>query len=206
MNNQPKNKKTRLEKMIIVLIYVLPISFFLILYIIITPMGDFQAIQSDMSSKIKIFTHDDYKQLLMYRRKSKWNSTDSITSTCYVRFIQFHHSQLDASKLATNGFLSAKGYRIIDKSNCVAQTNNDLSKSTISFAAPFFSYLDDKYILVYGSTKHLNVTALNKQEKQIWYKKEEKGKEYEFIFYPQQNIIQINKQITKCSGFLGMCN
>lgn len=201
MNNQSKNKKTRLEKFIIVLTFLIPLLFIFMLYFLITPAGDFQQEKDNISSQIKILTKDSYKQLLFYRRKSKWNSTQSLTSTCYVRFVQFKKN-FQPEK----GMLSAKGYRIVDKSECVAQANYDLSQSRVTFAAPFFYYLDDNYILVYGSTKHLNVTALNNQEKQIWHKREEKGKEFEFIFYTQQNIIQINRQLTECSGIFGMCN
>lgn len=195
MINQQKNKKNYLNKIIIRLI---GLFFICVIYIFITPTTAFNQAKKDITPKIRILTNNSYKQLLFYRKQYPWSS-DPFVSTCYVMFIQLNDDyQPEQTKLFANGF------RLIDKSKCFAQIDN-LSNTKLTFAAPNFHYLgykqalSHKEFLIYGSTKNINILNINFQKKQIWYRREKTGNEYEFIFYPQQNIIQVNMQQTKCT-------
>ncbi|MBQ9683755.1 MAG: hypothetical protein IJV35_10875 [Neisseriaceae bacterium] len=198
MINQQKNKKNYLNKIIICLIGLFFILLIFIIYISITPTTAFNQAKKDITHKIKILTNNSYKQLLFYRKQYSWSSAPFV-STCYVMFIQLNDDyQPEQTKLFANGF------QLIDKYKCFAKINN-LSNTKLTFAAPNFHYLgyeqalSHKEFLIYGSTKNLNIININSQKKQIWYKREKTNREYEFIFYPQQNIIQVNMQEIKCT-------
>ncbi|WP_298786586.1 hypothetical protein [uncultured Campylobacter sp.] len=63
---------------------------------------------------------------------------------------------------------------------------------------PSYHYAGDKEYLIYGSIENLNLTALINDKRRIWHKKEHKWEQpddydHEVIFYPELNIVQINK-------------
>ena len=63
---------------------------------------------------------------------------------------------------------------------------------------PSYHYAGDKEYLIYGSIENLNLTALINDKRRIWHEKEHKwgqpdDYDYEVIFYPELNIVQINK-------------
>ena len=149
--------------------------------------------------EIRILSEAKPKELLLYRRKEHTNRSKSASDICYVSYIKLNKSHgITPSKLENHG------YNQIEKTHCVADTNN-LADLKSSFAAPNFSYLGhvkgNKEFLVFGSKKNLDITSISDTKTQIWHKKG-----YEIVLYPQENIIRVNRLWTECWGLLGMCN
>ncbi|WBR53310.1 hypothetical protein [Campylobacter sp. CN_NE2] len=137
------------------------------------------------------------KELLLYRRKMPFKH-DNI-KICYVSYIKLDKKHdIVSSKLEQNGFVQ------VERSDCVADAN-DLANLNSSFITPNFHYLGTdaykKMFLVYGSMKNLNITSISDTKIQIWQKKG-----YEIIFYPQKDIIRVNRFGFDCFNPSGLCD
>lgn len=159
------------------------------------PYREFMHARNDNLNEIRLLTENKPKELLLYRRKQHLDLSSSVSEICYVSYIALN-SEHKITKLK----LQNNGYKQIDKSFCVANSNN-LANLKSTFAAPNFRYLGEKTFLVFGSMKNLDISSISDTKTEIWHKKG-----YEIIFYPQKNIIQVNRLWSECFGPFGMCN
>lgn len=187
-----------LKKILKIIVWIIIILFVLLVLLILLsigykPYGEFREAKNDNLNKIKILTQAKPKELLLYRRKKLLNPSSSRIDICYVSYIKLDRNHdITPLKLQNDGFMQVK------KSSCVANANN-LADLIPQQSAPLFHYLGetkyDKKFLVYGSLKNLDITSISDTQTQIWHKAG-----YEIIFFPQKNIIRVNRLRFKC-GF-----
>ena len=145
-------------------------------------------------AKFEALTNTKGETLLIYRKKSPPLSCSEKIQTCicYAHFIK-----ADKPFTLTQQKMLQEGYEFVSKSDCIAETAN-LHEFKLSWAMPSYHYAGSREYLIYGSIKNLNITAIVNDKRRIWHKKEhEWGQpddyDHEVIFYPELNIVQINK-------------
>ena len=145
-------------------------------------------------AKFEALTNTKGETLLIYRKKSPPLSCSEKIQTCicYAHFIK-----ADKPFTLTQQKMLQEGYEFVSKSDCIAETTN-LHEFKLSWAMPSYYYAGSREYLIYGSIKNLNITAIVNDKRRIWHKKEhESGQpsdyDHEVIFYPELNIVQINK-------------
>ncbi|MDA3061939.1 MULTISPECIES: hypothetical protein [unclassified Campylobacter] len=139
--------------------------------------GDFMSVKKHNSAEIsKLFSTENPKSLLLYRSKTSYGKV------CYVNFLK-----LENNYSFTEDFISKKGYEKVSETKCHSIAN--LTGASTKFAAPNFTYLNNKEFLVWGSTENLHISALNDNMGQVW---RDGRDEHEIIFYPDKNIVQKN--------------
>ena len=188
-----------LWKVIKIVILVIAILFFLLIAYIylaiqISPLSKFPYVKDRDLAKFEALTNTKGETLLIYRKKAiPYHCRDKLqTCICYAHFIK-----ADKPFTLTQQKMLQEGYEFVSKSDCIAETTN-LHEFKLSWAMPSYHYAGSREYLIYGSIKNLNITAIVNDKRRIWHKKEhESGQpsdyDHEVIFYPELNIIQINK-------------
>ncbi|WP_297942994.1 hypothetical protein [uncultured Campylobacter sp.] len=188
-----------LWKVIKIVILVIAILFFLLIAYIylaiqISPLSKFPYVKDRDLAKFETLTNTKGETLLIYRKKAiPYHCRDKLqTCICYAHFIK-----ADKPFTLTQQKMLQEGYEFVSKSDCIAETTN-LHEFKLSWAMPSYHYAGSREYLIYGSIKNLNITAIVNDKRRIWHKKEhESGQpddyDHEVIFYPELNIIQINK-------------
>lgn len=188
-----------LWKVIKIAMLVTAILFFLLIAYIylaiqISPLSKFPYVKDRDLAKFEALTNTKGETLLIYRKKAiPYHCRDKLqTCICYAHFIK-----ADKPFTLTQQKMLQEGYEFVSKSDCIAETTN-LHEFKLSWAMPSYHYAGSREYLIYGSIKNLNITAIVNDKRRIWYKKEhESGQpsdyDHEVIFYPELNIIQINK-------------
>ena len=188
-----------LWKVIKIAILVTAILFFLLIAYIylaiqISPLSKFPYVKDRDLAKFEALTNTKGETLLIYRKKAiPYHCRDKLqTCICYAHFIK-----ADKPFILTQQKMLQEGYEFVSKSDCIAETTN-LHEFKLSWAMPSYHYAGSREYLIYGSIKNLNITAIVNDKRRIWHKKEhESGQpsdyDHEVIFYPELNIIQINK-------------
>jgi len=188
-----------LWKVIKIAILVIAILFFLLIAYIylaiqISPLSKFPYVKDRDLAKFEALTNTKGETLLIYRKKAiPYHCRDKLqTCICYAHFIK-----ADKPFILTQQKMLQEGYEFVSKSDCIAETTN-LHEFKLSWAMPSYYYAGSREYLIYGSIKNLNITAIVNDKRRIWHKKEhESGQpsdyDHEVIFYPELNIIQINK-------------
>lgn len=188
-----------LWKVIKIAMLVTAILFFLLIAYIylaiqISPLSKFPYVKDRDLAKFEALTNTKGETLLIYRKKSPPLSCSEKIQTCicYAHFIK-----ADKPFTLTQQKMLQEGYEFVSESDCIAETTN-LHKFKLSWAMPSYYYAGSREYLIYGSIKNLNITAIVNDKRRIWHKKEhESGQpsdyDHEVIFYPELNIIQINK-------------
>ena len=164
------------------------------LYAQISPLFKFPYVKDRDLAKFEALTNTKGETLLIYRKKAiPYHCRDKLqTCICYAHFIK-----ADKPFTLTQQKMLQEGYEFVSKSDCIAETTN-LHEFKLSWAMPSYHYAGSREYLIYGSIKNLNITAIVNDKRRIWHKKEhESGQpsdyDHEVIFYPELNIIQINK-------------
>ena len=188
-----------LWKVIKIAMLVTAILFFLLIAYIylaiqISPLSKFPYVKDRDLAKFEALTNTKGETLLIYRKKAiPYHCRDKLqTCICYAHFIK-----ADKPFTLTQQKMLQEGYEFVSKSDCIAETTN-LHEFKLSWAMPSYYYAGSREYLIYGSIKNLNITAIVNDKRRIWHKKEhESGQpsdyDHEVIFYPELNIIQINK-------------
>ncbi|RKV93408.1 MAG: hypothetical protein D8H92_11105 [Campylobacter sp.] len=188
-----------LWKVIKIAMLVIAILFFLLIAYIylaiqISPLSKFPYVKDRDLAKFEALTNTKGETLLIYRKKAiPYHCRDKLqTCICYAHFIK-----ADKPFILTQQKMLQEGYELVSKSDCIAETTN-LHEFKLSWAMPSYHYAGSREYLIYGSIKNLNITAIVNDKRRIWHKKEhESGQpsdyDHEVIFYPELNIIQINK-------------
>lgn len=188
-----------LWKVIKIAMLVIAILFFLLIAYIylaiqISPLSKFPYVKDRDLAKFEALTNTKGETLLIYRKKSPPLSCSEKIQTCicYAHFIK-----ADKPFILTQQKMLQEGYEFVSKSDCIAETTN-LHEFKLSWAMPSYHYAGSREYLIYGSIKNLNITAIVNDKRRIWHKKEhEWGQpddyDHEVIFYPELNIVQINK-------------
>jgi len=188
-----------LWKVIKIAMLVTAILFFLLIAYIylaiqISPLSKFPYVKDRDLAKFEALTNTKGETLLIYRKKAiPYHCRDKLqTCICYAHFIK-----ADKPFILTQQKMLQEGYEFVSESDCIAETTN-LHEFKLSWAMPSYHYAGSREYLIYGSIKNLNITAIVNDKRRIWYKKEhEWGQpidyEHEVIFYPELNIVQINK-------------
>ena len=188
-----------LWKVIKIVMLVIAILFFLLIAYIylaiqISPLSKFPYVKDRDLAKFEALTNTKGETLLIYRKKAiPYHCRDKLqTCICYAHFIK-----ADKPFILTQQKMLQEGYEFVSESDCIAETTN-LHEFKLSWAMPSYYYAGSREYLIYGSIKNLNITAIVNDKRRIWHKKEhESGQpsdyDHEVIFYPELNIIQINK-------------
>ena len=188
-----------LWKVIKIAMLVIAILFFLLIAYIylaiqISPLSKFPYVKDRDLAKFEALTNTKGETLLIYRKKAiPYHCRDKLqTCICYAHFIK-----ADKPFTLTQQKMLQEGYEFVSKSDCIAETTN-LHEFKLSWAMPSYHYAGSREYLIYGSIKNLNITAIVNDKRRIWHKKEhEWGQpddyDHEVIFYPELNIVQINK-------------
>ena len=149
---------------LIVILFLLVILYIIAFYAISSiskPYREFIGARHDNLEEIKMLSEAKPEELLLYRRKQHLDLSSSVSEICYVSYIALN-SEHKITKLK----LQNNGYKQIDKSFCVANSNN-LANLKSTFAAPNFRYLGEKTFLVFGSMKNLDISSIGDTKTEI---------------------------------------